>query len=149
MNFLNDYIFLVKYNPEQKEDFEIPFKKLYDEVKSSLNKFLLDILEVMKAKNIYQSSVNSFCYSLEQRLITNANQYLKDIFSELFTEMENCIGGIYSILGKAAAKNKNLECWKAAIIVEYFIYSLIDKGWGEQKDLKFFAEILAHYKREK
>lgn len=145
MNFLNDYIFLVKYNPEQKEDFKIPFKKLYDEVKSSLNKFLLDILEVMEAKNIYQSSVNSFCYNLEQRLITNANEYLKDIYSELFTEIENCIGGIYSILGEAAAKGENVESLKAAIIMEFFIYQLVDVGYSEEEDMAFFADILAHY----
>lgn len=145
MNFLNDYIFLVKYNPEQKEDFQIPFKKLYDEVKSSLNKFLLDILEVMKAKNIYQSSVNSFCYNLEQRLITNANEYLKDIYSELFIEMEKCFGGIYSILGKAVAKGQNVESLKAAIIMEFFIYQLVDVGYSEEEDMAFFADILAHY----
>ena len=149
MNFLNDYIFLVKYNPEQKEDFKIPFKKLYDEVKSSLNKFLLDILEVMEAKNIYQSSVNSFCYNLEQRLITNANEYLKDIYSELFTEIENCIGGIYSILGEAAAKGENVESLKAAIIMEFFIYQLVDVGYSEEEYMAFFAEILARYKSKK
>ncbi|MCI6662209.1 hypothetical protein [Campylobacter sp.] len=145
MAFLLNYDCLIKYNPEQKDIFEIPFEELSEEVINNLNEILLDILEVMEAKNIYQSSVNSFCYNLEQRLITNANEYLKDIYSELFIEMEKCFGGIYSILGKAAAKGKNVESLKAAIIMEFFIYQLVDVGYSEEEDMAFFAEILAHY----
>ena len=84
MAFLNDYDCLFKYNPKQKADvFHIPFVKLSEEVKNNLNEILLDILQVMGAQNIYQSTINSFCYNLEQKLILNANEYLKDIFDSI------------------------------------------------------------------
>ena len=150
MAFLNDYDCLIKYNPKQKADFfEIPFEELSEEVKSNLNEILLDILQVMGAKNIYQSTINSFCYNLEQKLILNANEYLKDIFSELFIEMEKCFGGIYTIFGKAVAKDENVESLKAAIIMEHFIYQLVDVGYSEEEDMAFFADILARYKSKK
>ena len=150
MAFLNDYDCLIKYNPKQKADFfEIPFEELKEDVKSNLNEILLDILQVMGAKNIYQSTINSFCYNLEQKLILNANEYLKDIFSELFTQMEKCFGGIYTIFGKAVAKDENVESLKAAIIMEHFIYQLVDVGYSEEEDMAFFAEILARYKSKK
>lgn len=146
MAFLNDYDCLIKYNPKQKADFfEIPFEELSEEVINNLNEILLDILQVMGAKDIYKSTINSFCYNLEQRLITNANEYLKDIYSKLFIEMEKCLGGIYSILGKAVAKGQNVESLKAVIIMEFFIYQLVDVGYSEEEDMAFFADILAHY----
>ena len=149
MSFLSNYDCLIKYNPEQKTDFfEIPFEELKEDVKSNLNEILLDILQVMGAKNIYQSTINSFCYNLEQKLILNANEYLKDIFSELFIEMEKCFGGIYTIFGKAVAKGENVESLKAAIIMEHFIYQLVDVGYSEEEDMAFFAGILAHYRGE-
>lgn len=149
MAFLNDYDCLFKYNPKQKADlFHIPFVKLSEEVKNNLNEILLDILQVMGTKDIYKSTINSFCYNLEQKLILNANEYLKDIFSELFIEMEKCLGGIYSILGKAVAKGENVESLKAAIIMEHFIYQLVDVGYSEEEDMAFFAGILAHYRGE-
>ena len=149
MSFLSNYDCLIKYNPEQKTDFfEIPFEELSEEVKNNLNEILLDILQVMGAKDIYKSTINSFCYNLEQKLILNANEFLKDIFSELFIEMEKCFGGIYTIFGKAVAKGKNVESLKAAIIMEHFIYQLVDVGYNEEEDMAFFAGILAHYKGE-
>ena len=149
MAFLNDYDCLFKYNPKQKANlFHIPFVKLIEEVKSNLNEILLDILQVMGTKNIYQSTINSFCYNLEQKLILNANEFLKDIFSKLFIEMEESFGGIYSVLGKAAAKGENVESLKAAIIMEHFIYQLVDVGYSEEEDMAFFADILAHYRGE-
>ena len=149
MAFLNDYDCLFKYNPKQKADFfHIPFVKLSEEVKSNLNEILLDILQVMGAQNIYKSTINSFCYNLEQKLILNANEYLEDIFSELFIKMEKCFGGIYTIFGKAVVKGKNVESLKAAIIMQHFIYQLVDVGYSEEKDMAFFAEILAHYRGE-
>ena len=149
MSFLSNYDCLIKYNPEQKTDFfEIPFEELSEEVKSNLNEILLDILQVMGAKDIYKSTINSFYYNLEQKLILNANEYLKDIFSELFTQMEKCFGGIYTIFGKAVAKGENVESLKAAIIMEHFIYQLVDVGYSEEEDMAFFAGILAHYRGE-
>ena len=149
MAFLNDYDCLFKYNPKQKADlFHIPFVKLSEEVKSNLNEILLDILQVMGTKDIYKSTINSFCYNLEQKLILNANEYLKDIFSELFIEMEKCFGGIYTIFGKAVAKGENVESLKAAIIMEHFIYQLVDVGYSEEEYMAFFAGILAHYRGE-
>ena len=67
---------------------EIPFEELSEEVKSNLNEILLDILQVMGAKDIYKSTINSFCYNLEQKLILNANEYLKDIFEDINTPLE-------------------------------------------------------------
>ena len=149
MAFLNDYDCLFKYNPKQKADlFHIPFVKLSEEVESNLNEILLDILQVMGAQNIYQSTINSFCYNLEQKLILNANEFLKDIFSKLFIEMEKCYGDIYTIFGKAVAKGENVESLKAAIIMEHFIYQLVDVGYSEEEDMAFFAGILAHYRGE-
>ena len=146
MAFLFDYDFVVKYKPEKNIDFKIPFDKLSIELIENLNEVLLNIFDVMNADNIYNSNIVAFSYRLEQKFILNANEDLTDIFSELFIEMEKTIGGLYSIFGEAVAKNKNLECIKAATIVEYFIYSLIDADWEKEK---FFAEILAHYKRKK
>lgn len=149
MAFLNDYDCLFKYNPKQKADFfHIPFVKLSEEVKNNLNEILLDILQVMEAQNIYQSTINSFCFKLEQKLILNANEYLKDIFSELFIEMEESFGDIYTIFGEAVAKDENIESLKAAIIMEHFIYQLVDVGYSEEEDMAFFAGILAHYRGE-
>lgn len=149
MAFLNDYDCLFKYNPKQKADFfHIPFVKLSEEVKNNLNEILLDILQVMEAQNIYQSTINSFCFKLEQKLILNANEYLKDIFSELFIEMEENFGDIYTIFGEAVAKDENVESLKAAIIMEHFIYQLVDVGYSEEEDMAFFAGILAHYRGE-
>ena len=144
MGFLLNYDCLIKYNPEQKEDFKIPFEELKEEVRNNLNEILLDFIRVMNTKNIYKSNIKSFRYNLERRFITNANEYLEDIYSELFTEMEECGGGIYNIFGKAVAKGENVESLKANIIMETFIYKVANLG-DNKEDMAFFADILAHY----
>lgn len=149
MGFMLNYDCLIKYNPEQRIDFfEIPLEELKEEVRGDLNEVLLDFIRVMNAKNIYKSNIKSFRYNLERRFITNANEYLEDICSELFIEMEECGGGIYNIFGKAVAKGENVESLKAAIIMETFIYQLVDVGYDEEEDMAFFANILAHYADE-
>ena len=148
MAFLLNYDCLIKYNPEQKEDFKIPFEELKEEVRNNLNEILLDFIRIMNTENIYKSNIKSFCYNLERRFITNANEYLEDIYSELFTEMEEILGGIYNLFGEAVAKGKNVESLKAAIIMAAFIYQLVVVGYDEEEDMAFFANILAHYADE-
>ena len=63
--------------------------------------------------------------------------------------MEESFGDIYTIFGKAVAKDENIESLKAAIIMEHFIYQLVDVGYSEEEDMAFFAEILARYKSKK
>ena len=46
------------------------------------------------------------------------------------------------------AKGENVESLKAAIIMEHFIYQLVDVGYNEEEDMAFFADILAHYRGE-
>ena len=156
MAFLHNYDCLIKYNLEQKEyykdkDYKVPFlfpyEELREEARDNLNKILLDFMRVMNAKNIYKSYIKSFRYSLEQRLITNADEYLKAIYSELFIEIEKCTGSIYSVLGEAVAKGENVESLKASIIMETFIYKLANLG-DNKEDRAFFANILAHYSNE-
>ena len=62
--------------------------------------------------------------------------------------MEEISGGIYNLFGEAVAKGKNVESLKATIIMEFFIYQLVDVGYDEEEDMAFFANILAHYADE-
>ena len=102
----------------------------------------------MNVKIIYKSNIKSFCYNLERRFITNANEYLEDIYSELFTEMEEISGGIYNLFGEAVAKGKNVESLKATIIMVTFIFHLVVIVYFLVLDMAFFANILAHYADE-
>lgn len=141
MAFFTDYDGMTKYNTAKRADFAI-YEKLKNKAEDDFEKILTDMLKVMNAKNIYNSDIDAFCYNREEKLLLNAKEYCTEIFTELLTEMEK-IDGIYYILGKTTAQNENLKRSKAYIIVEHFVFDLINISCEK------FDEMLANYKDEK
>ena len=135
--FINNYDFAFSCN--------LTTQKLFEECKENLNNILFDILRVMENRTIYDATINSFCYGVEERLILNANEYLLFVFSKVFDEMEDSLGDIYKMFGKAVSLNENLESLKACVLTEQLIYLLVDAGYEEPEDIKFFDRILANY----
>ena len=135
--FINNYDFAFSC--------DLTTQKLFEECKENLNNILFDVLRVMENRTIYDATINSFCYGVEERLILNANEYLSYLFSKVFDEMENDLGDIYKMFGKAVSLNENLESSKACILTEGLIYHLVDAGYEKLEDIEFFNKILANY----
>ena len=138
--FINNYDFAFSC--------DLTTQKLFEECKENLNNILFDILRVMENRTIYDATINSFCYGVEERLILNANEYLNYLFSKVFNAMEDDLGDIYKSFGKAVSQNENLESLKACILTEELIYRLMDAGYEEPEDIKFFDRILAKYNKD-
>ena len=138
--FINNYDFAFSC--------DLTTQKLFEECKENLNNILFDVLRVMENRTIYDATINSFSYGVEERLILNANEYLSYLFSKVFNAMEDDFGDIYKMFGKAVSLNENLESLKACILTEGLIYQLVDAGYEEPEDVKFFDRILANYSKD-
>ena len=138
--FINNYDFAFRC--------DLTTQKLFEECKENLNNILFDILRVMENRTIYDATINSFCYGVEERLILNANEYLSYLFSKVFNAMEDDLGDIYKSFGKAVSQNENLESLKACILTEELIYRLMDAGYEKPEDIKFFDRVLANYNKD-